>query len=76
MVRCGDWNIADTTERYDHQDRNVMAITKHPLFVRGRSDNLRLYNDIALVHTKEAFDLVNNVNTICLPPSLNEENYR
>ena len=57
MVRCGDWNIADTTERYNHQDRNVMAITKHPLFVRGRSDNLRLYNDIALVHTKEAFDL-------------------
>ena len=75
MVRCGEWNIADTDERYEHQDRKVMAITKNPLFTRGRSDNLKLYNDIALVHTVEPFELVNNVNTICLPPDLEEENY-
>ena len=75
MVRCGEWNIADTDERYEHQDRNVMAITKNPLYTRGKSDNLKLYYDIALVHTKEAFDLVNNVNTVCLPPDLEVEKY-
>ena len=52
-----------------------MAITKNPLFYRGKLDNLKLYYDIALVHTKEAFDLVNNVNTICLPPDLKKEQY-
>jgi len=75
IVRCGEWNIADTDERYEHQDRKVMAITKNPLFTRGKTDNPKLYYDIALVHTKEAFDLVNNVNTVCLPPDLEDENY-
>ena len=52
-----------------------MAISKHPLYLRGKKGNLKLYNDIALVHTKEAFEFAPNVNTICLPDSLDEDNF-
>ena len=52
-----------------------MAISKHPLYLRGKKGNKKLYNDIALVHTKEAFEFAPNVNTICLPDSLDEDNF-
>ena len=50
-------------------------ITIHPLYIEGRPDNLKLYNDLALVHTTESFDIAPNVNTICLPDSITEDNF-
>ena len=77
MVRCGEWDIAETEgERYEHQDREAKSISIHPLYTRGKSDNLKLYYDVGLVHTKEAFEFRPNVNTICLPDSVTEDNFR
>ena len=77
MVRCGEWDIAETEgERYVHQDRTAKSISIHPLYTRGKSDNLKLYYDVGLVHTTEAFEFQPNVNTICLPDSVTEDNFR
>ena len=77
MVRCGEWDIAETEgERYVHQDRRAKTISIHPLYTRGKSDNLKLYYDVGLVHTTEAFEFQPNVNTICLPDSVTEDNFR
>ena len=77
MVRCGEWDIAETEgERYEHQDREAKSISIHPLYTRGKSDNLKLYYDVGLVHTMEAFEFQPNVNTICLPDSVTEDNFR
>ena len=77
MVRCGEWDIAETEgERYEHQDREAKSISIHPLYTRGKSDNLKLYYDVGLVHTKEAFEFRPNVNTICLPDSVTEDNFK
>ena len=50
-------------------------ITIHPLYLEGKPDNLKLFNDLALVHTTEAFEIAPNVNTICLPDSITEDNF-
>ena len=50
-------------------------ITIHPLYLEGRPDNFKLYNDLALVHIEQAFDLAPNINTICLPDSVTEDNF-
>ena len=34
-----------------------------------------MYNDVGIVHTKEAFDIKPNVNTICLPDSVTDDNF-
>ena len=39
------------------------TFTIHPLY--SGSETLR--NDVAIIHTTEAFDIAQNVNTICLP---------
>ena len=76
LVRCGDWDITDDyTERLEHQDRKVNSVSIHPLYTEGRSDDLKLYNDVGIVHTKEAFDIKPNVNTICLPDSVTDDNF-
>ena len=76
QIRCGDWDITDdTTERFLHQDRRVEAITIHPLYTPGRPDDPKLHNDIAIIHTKDAFEIMPNVNTICLPDSVDEDNF-
>ena len=44
------------------------------MYIDGENDP-KLYNDVAIVHTEEAFELTQNVNTICLPDSVNEDNF-
>ena len=34
-----------------------------------------MYNDVGILHTKEAFDIRPNVNTICLPDSITEDHF-
>ena len=69
-IRCGEWDISDDIdERYEYQEREVDVITKHPLYNRGPEKRLKLYHDVALVHTKEEFKIAPNVNPICLPDS-------
>ena len=71
-VRCGEWDLrSDDQEYYEFQDRKVDSFTIHPVFYDSRR---KLYNDIALVHVTEDFDLADleedeylNVAPICLP---------
>ena len=75
-IRCGEWDISDDIEeRYDIQERDVDVVSIHPLYTEGRKNNLRLYHDVALVHTTEEFEIAPNVNTMCLPNSVNEDNF-
>ena len=74
-IRCGDWDITGTVERFAHQDRNAKVITIHPFYIHGAEDNLKLYYDLALVHTTQAFEITAWVNTICLPDSITEDNF-
>ena len=56
-VRSGEWDITSSNsnefELIEHQDRFVKSISIHPRF----SGNLRLYNDVALIHLTEEFEL-------------------
>ena len=56
-VRSGEWDITNSNsnefELIKHQDRLVKSISIHPRF----SGNLRLYNDVALIHLTEEFEL-------------------
>ena len=63
-IRCGDYDLSkdSSKERFEKQDRKVNAITFHPFY-----DSEELFNDIAIIHTTEAFKKAPNVNTICLP---------
>lgn len=74
IVRCGDWDITDdSTERFSHQDRNVESISIHPRF---DDDRTKLYNDIAILHLKEEFDMKHrNIDTICLPHFDGEDDF-
>ena len=76
-IRCGEHNLADEAEeRYKYQERAIKSISIHPLYLEGAANDPKLYNDVAIVHTEEAFDLTTgNVNTICLPDSVNEDNF-
>ena len=57
IVRSGHWDITSSNsnefELTKHQDRSVKSISIHPRF----SGNLRLFNDVALVHLTEEFEL-------------------
>lgn len=61
-VRAGEWDMRNTNEEFKHQDRNVVLIVKH-----SRFNASTLINDIALLITKQPFELTQTVNTICLP---------
>ena len=51
-IRCGEYDLKlGEIDQYDYQDRNVDTFTIHPFF----SGMETLRNDIALIHTKEAF---------------------
>ena len=39
------------------------------MYNRGPEKRLKLFHDVALVHTKEEFKIAPNVNPICLPDS-------
>ena len=66
-IRCGEYDLKlGEIDQYDYQDRNVDTFTIHPFF----SGMETLKNDIAVIHTKEAFKQAPNVNRICLPGHL------
>ena len=78
-IRCGEWDLRSEQESFLHQDRKVDSFTLHPMFNEGRT---KLYNDIALVHVTEDFNLADpieekylNVAPICLP-SFEDENFK
>ena len=56
-VRSGEWQITSSNrnefELIKHQDRLVNSISIHPRF----SGNIRLFNDVALIHLTEEFEL-------------------
>ena len=56
-------------ELITHQDRDVESITIHPAY----ADKRRLYNDIALLHLAEDFELKENLDTVCLPNFIEEQ---
>ena len=64
-IRCGEYDLSNENERFEHQERNVKNYTFHPYY----SGSKTVQNDIAVIHTTEAFKQAPNVNTICLPDS-------
>lgn len=69
-VRCGEWDTQQRVEPKRHQDRTVESLLKHPAFNPGR-----LYNDVAVLKTKEPFILDQHVDIICLPDLDADYNY-
>lgn len=63
LIRAGEWDTQTKDEPFPHQDRLVAEVIIHPRFMRHN-----LFNDIALVILKEPVKLIENVNTVCLPP--------
>lgn len=49
-------------EIFPHQDRQVRDYVIHPEYYKGG-----LFNDIALLFLSSPVDIVENVNTVCLP---------
>lgn len=63
-IRAGEWDTKTQNEPLPHQERDVAKIEIHsnyggavPIF------------DVAILYLEKPFDLLNNVNPICLPPS-------
>uniref|UniRef100_A0A182QS75 Peptidase S1 domain-containing protein n=1 Tax=Anopheles farauti TaxID=69004 RepID=A0A182QS75_9DIPT len=63
-VRLGEWDTQTKNEIYDYQDRNVVEIVTHADFNKGN-----LWNDVALLFLDKPAELMDTVNTICLPPA-------
>ncbi|XP_058054626.1 phenoloxidase-activating factor 2-like isoform X2 [Anopheles bellator] len=63
-IRLGEWDTQTKNEMFDYQDRNVVEIVSHPEFYKGG-----LFNDVALVFLDQPAQLMETVNTICLPPA-------
>ncbi|XP_035893007.1 uncharacterized PE-PGRS family protein PE_PGRS54-like isoform X2 [Anopheles stephensi] len=63
-VRLGEWDTQTKNEMFDYQDRNVLEIVSHAEFYKGG-----LFNDVALLFLDKPADLMETVNTICLPPA-------
>ena len=51
-VRCGEWDTTRTEEPLEHQDRQVVIKTSHPLF-----NNKSLAEDFATLHVDREFVL-------------------
>jgi len=64
-IRCGEYDLKNESEQYEYQERNVKNCTFHPYYTGSKT----VQNDIAVIHTTEAFKQAPNVNTICLPDS-------
>lgn len=66
MVRAGEWDTQTLNEPFPHQDRAVIEVLVHEHYTRGSH-----FNDIALLFIDQLnqFELAENVNTACLPPS-------
>uniref|UniRef100_A0A1Y9HAE1 Phenoloxidase-activating factor 2 n=1 Tax=Anopheles farauti TaxID=69004 RepID=A0A1Y9HAE1_9DIPT len=63
-VRLGEWDTQNTYEIYNNQDRNVLEIVTHAEYYKGG-----LFNDVALLFLDKPAELMETVNTICLPPA-------
>ncbi|XP_021704388.1 serine protease 42 isoform X2 [Aedes aegypti] len=61
-VRLGEWDTQTTNEIHDHQDRNVLEIVFHEKFYKGG-----LFNDVGLLFLDKPAEIIETVNTICLP---------
>ena len=71
-VRCGEWDITNDVsastndlELIGHQDRPAKSISVHPRY----SGTKRLYNDVAVIHLREPYEMTKNINAIPLPES-------
>ncbi|XP_062555583.1 phenoloxidase-activating factor 2-like isoform X3 [Armigeres subalbatus] len=62
-VRLGEWDTQTTNEIHDHQDRNVVDIVFHENFYKGG-----LFNDVGLLFLDKPAEIIETINTICLPP--------
>lgn len=63
-ARLGEWDTQTKNEIYDYQDRNVVEIVTHAEF-----NSKNLHNDVALLFLDKPAELMDTVNTICLPPA-------
>ncbi|KFB49751.1 hypothetical protein ZHAS_00017764 [Anopheles sinensis] len=63
-ARLGEWDTQTKNEIYDYQDRNVVEIVSHAEF-----NSKNLHNDVALLFLDKPAELMDTVNTICLPPA-------
>ncbi|XP_050093380.1 collagen alpha-1(III) chain-like isoform X7 [Anopheles aquasalis] len=63
-LRLGEWDTQTKNEIFDYQDRKAVEIVTHPEFYKGG-----LFNDVALVFLDKPAELMDTVNTICLPPA-------
>lgn len=62
-VRAGEWDTQTKNELFPHTDHTVVDVVIHEKYNKGN-----LHNDIALLFLKEPANLVEHINTICLPP--------
>ncbi|XP_049545241.1 PE-PGRS family protein PE_PGRS16-like isoform X4 [Anopheles darlingi] len=62
-LRLGEWDTQTKNEMFDYQDRKAVEIVTHAEFYKGG-----LFNDVALVFLDKPAELMETVNTICLPP--------
>lgn len=63
IARAGEWDTQTKSEPFPFQDRTVKDVKIHERYRPGS-----LFNDIALLFLDAPMDLVENVNTACLPP--------
>lgn len=63
IARAGEWDTQTKSEPFPFQDRTVKDIKIHERYRPGS-----LFNDIALLFLDAPMDLIENVNTACLPP--------
>ncbi|XP_049290977.1 uncharacterized PE-PGRS family protein PE_PGRS54-like isoform X2 [Anopheles funestus] len=63
-ARLGEWDTQTKNEMFDYQDRNVVEVVSHAEFYKGG-----LFNDVALLFLDHPAEIMETVNTICLPPA-------
>eukprot|EP00090_Calanus_glacialis_P017552 TRINITY_DN2728_c0_g1_i9.p1 TRINITY_DN2728_c0_g1~~TRINITY_DN2728_c0_g1_i9.p1 ORF type:complete len:527 (-),score=114.06 TRINITY_DN2728_c0_g1_i9:161-1741(-) len=70
QVRCGEHNVKTETELLDSQETEVQRIILHPQY-----DAKRVYNNLAILQTKENFVYQKHIGPVCLPsPQQNFDN--
>uniref|UniRef100_A0A182IX49 Phenoloxidase-activating factor 2 n=1 Tax=Anopheles atroparvus TaxID=41427 RepID=A0A182IX49_ANOAO len=62
-VRVGEWDTQTKREVFEHQDRQVSEIIMHSSY-----DRSKYANSVALLFLSEPVELMETVDTICLPP--------
>jgi len=62
VVRAGDWDLVNNTERFKIEQREVVRIKIHEEFQFSSGAN-----NLALLFLKSDFQMSDNIRTICLP---------